>query len=70
MIFTADPTNPLGRRTGSLAGSGTHDDHTAIDGAGAHEIDAGEDAVAGSAQETGAGATELTAWISARELGR
>lgn len=66
-LFTADPNNPRGRRSGSLAGSGTHDEHLVLDGNGAHDVDAGDEALPGAAQESGAGATELTAWIAARE---
>jgi len=65
MIFTADPQNPLGRRSGSLAGSGTHDEHTVVDDHGAHDEEIQGDA-SEVAQAAGAGATELAAWITAR----
>ncbi len=67
--FTADPANPRGRRsdTGSLAGSGTHDEHSAADDAGEHDIDVAGEPIAGTAQEAGAGATELAALIVARD---
>jgi len=66
-LFTADPSNPRGRRTRSLTGSGTHDEHSIIDMTGVHDDDAGLDAVPGTAQEAGDGATEFAAWIAARE---
>jgi hypothetical protein len=64
--FTADPSNPRGRRSGSLVASGTHDEHLVIDGDGAHECDEGDE-IAETAQASGAGATELAAFIKARE---
>ena len=66
MIFTADPLNPRGRRSGSLAGSGTHDENTVVDDRGAHDAETDGD-LCGVAQGTGAGATELAAFITARE---
>ncbi len=69
MNFNADPRNPRGRRTGSLAGSGTHDEHTVIDSDGVHDVDT-LDGVRDVAQAAGAGATELAAYIAARETTR
>jgi hypothetical protein len=60
--YTADPSNPRGRRTGSLIGSGTHDDH---------ETDCpGDEPSVGCAQEAGVGASELAAFIAATEDAR
>jgi hypothetical protein len=67
VIFTADPANPRGRRTGSLAGSGTHDEDSVCDATGVHDVASGGGAAAGTAQAAGNGATELTAFIAARE---
>jgi hypothetical protein len=66
-LFTADPFNPRGRRSGSLAGSGTHDEDSIVDATGVHDLDAGCDTVPGTAQAAGDGATEFAAWLAARE---
>jgi len=66
--FTADPSNPRGRRSGSLVASGTHDEHLVIDRDGTHECGDDGDEIAETAQASGAGATELAAFIAAREL--
>lgn len=66
-LFTADPLNPLGRRSGSLLGSGTHDEDSVIDATGVHDAQSGGGASAGTAQSAGDGATELAAWVAARE---
>jgi hypothetical protein len=68
--FDADPANPRGRRSGSLAGSGTHDEDSSIDAAGVHDTGSGGGAADGTAQSAGDGATELTAWIVARDAPR
>jgi hypothetical protein len=65
--FTADPSNPRGRRSGSLAGSGNHDGHMVQDRWGVHELDSESEEDGGVAQEAGAGATELVALIEARD---
>ncbi len=67
--YTADPTNPRGRRTGSLPGSGTHDERSACDADGSvHDLTPSpEEPRQAVAQAAGDGATELTAWIVSHE---
>jgi hypothetical protein len=65
--YTSDPTNPRGRRSGSLLGSGTHDEDSAVDEAGVHDVASGGGSDAGTAQSAGDGATQLTALIISRE---
>ncbi len=68
-LYTPDPTNPRGRRSGSLPGSGTHDERSACDpDVGVHDVapSPGEPPQA-VAQAAGNGATELAAWIASHE---
>jgi hypothetical protein len=60
--------DPLGRRRGSLRGSGTHDENSVRDPAGGQADRAEPSHAAPSVgEEAGAGATELEAQIRARE---
>ena len=65
--YTPDPSNPRGRRSGSLLGSGTHDEDSVVDAAGMHDVASGGGSAAGTAQSAGNGATQLTAFITASE---
>jgi hypothetical protein len=64
--YTPDPANPRGRRSGSLPGSGTHDERSTCDPQGGihDEPPSPDEPLQAVAQAAGDGATELTAWIA------
>lgn len=64
-----DPANPRGKRSGSLQGSGTHDEDSRCDSGLLHDVtepQLGTPCVV--AEEAGAGATELEARLRSAAL--